>query len=107
MFAYQVCECSTSASPTAAAISRSIAERPQRGVGLGQPGRRRGRRARPASSRGDAEAVHVDVDDAAQLADEELDVHAGAAVDLGRVLPGQHRNPHAADPRPRPIARAR
>ncbi len=34
-----------------------------------------------------AEAVHVDVDQPAQLADEELDVHAGAAVDLRRILP--------------------
>ena len=41
-----------------------------------------------------AEAVHVDVDEAAQLTHEEVDVDAGAAVDLGRVLPGEDADPH-------------
>ena len=34
-----------------------------------------------------AEAVHLDVDEAGQLAGQEVDVDAGAAVDVGRVLP--------------------
>ncbi len=49
------------------------------------------RRSRPRR----AEAVHVDVDEPAQLLRQEVDVHAGAAVDLGRVLPCQHADAHA------------
>jgi hypothetical protein len=33
-----------------------------------------------------------DLDQASQLAHEILDVRAGAAVDLGRVLPGEKRD---------------
>ncbi len=47
-----------------------------------------------APSRRRAEAVHVDVDEAPQLTHEEVDVDAGAAVDLGRVLPGEDADPH-------------
>jgi hypothetical protein len=39
--------------------------------------------------------MHIDVDYPAQLAHEELDVHAGPAIYLGGVLATQHRNPHA------------
>ena len=39
-------------------------------------------------------AVHGHVFDAVELASEVLDVHAGAAVDLGRVLPREHGDPH-------------
>jgi hypothetical protein len=38
-----------------------------------------------------APAVHAKVDAAAKLAGEVLDVDAGAAVDVGRVLPRQQR----------------
>ncbi len=41
-----------------------------------------------------AEAVDVDVDELAQLADQELDVHPGPAVDVGRVLARQDRHSH-------------
>ena len=41
-----------------------------------------------------AEAVDVDVDEPGQLAGQEVDVDAGAAVDVGRVLPREHPDPH-------------
>ena len=41
-----------------------------------------------------AHAVDPDVDQAAQLPGEVLDVHAGTAVDLGRVLTGQQVDAH-------------
>ena len=75
------------------------AERAQREVRLGQPGRRVvGVHAGLVARR--SERVHLDIDDATQLADEELDVHSGAAVHLGGILTRQDGNPHAADPSP-------
>ncbi len=41
-----------------------------------------------------AEAGDLDVDQRAQLPDEEVHVDPGAAVDLRRELPGQQRNSH-------------
>jgi hypothetical protein len=40
------------------------------------------------------EAVHVHVGQLPQLADEELDVDAGSAVDIGWVLAGEHSDAH-------------
>ena len=48
----------------------------------------------PGSSARRAEAVHPDVGQPAQLAGEVLDVHPRAAVDLGRVLPGEQVDAH-------------
>src|SRR6478752_686317 len=74
-------------------------QRTQGGVRLGQFGRRPvGVHAWFGARR--AERVHVHLDDAAQLTDEELDVDPGAPVNLRRILPGQHRNAHERDPRP-------
>ena len=47
-----------------------------------------------APGRGGAEAVHVDVDELGQLPGQEVDVDAGPAVDVGRVLPREHPDPH-------------
>ena len=42
-----------------------------------------------------AEAEHVhEMTGRGKLAGEVFDMHAGAAVDIGRVFVGQHRNPH-------------
>ena len=49
------------------------------------------------------EAVHPDVDQAAQLSGEVLDVDAGPAVDLGRVLTGEEVDAHGVIVAP-PIA---
>jgi hypothetical protein len=38
--------------------------------------------------------VHVDLDEVTQLADQELDVNTGPAVDLGWVLASQDGNLH-------------
>jgi hypothetical protein len=43
-----------------------------------------------------AEAVHVDLDELTQVGDEEADVNAGAAVNLGRVLAGQQTDAHGS-----------
>ncbi len=43
---------------------------------------------------GVAEAVHLDVEEPAQLAGEVLDVHAGAPVDLRGVFAGEQRDSH-------------
>ncbi len=45
-----------------------------------------------------AEAVHLDVDQPAQLARQILDVHARAAVDLGRVFTGEEGDSHDQPP---------
>jgi hypothetical protein len=50
-------------------------------------------RARPVV----AEAVHVDVDESAQFADQVLDVDAGTAVNIGGELSGQNRGMHARE----------
>ena len=41
-------------------------------------------------------AVHGEIDQRRELARQVGDVHAGAAVHLGRVLAGQHRDPERA-----------
>ncbi len=93
--AYHVCECKMSASPVAAAIDRSVDIVSRAGfaptsssVGLGRCAKT------PGSSRGVAEAVHLDLDESPKLAGEVLDVHSGAAVDLGWVLAGEQRDSH-------------
>ncbi len=48
----------------------------------------------PGSVRVFPEAVHVDVDESAELAGQVLDVHAGPAVNLRWVLAGEQRNSH-------------
>ena len=86
--AYQVWLCTTSVPAQPAAISRSTpivrsaALAPARPAGSAYA-------VTPGSSRGRAEAVHPHVGEAAQVAGEVLHVHAGAAVDLRRVLAGQ------------------
>ncbi len=45
-----------------------------------------------------AEAVHLDVDETAQLTGQEVDVHAGPAVHVRRILPGQHSDAHGRRP---------
>ena len=97
MLAYQVCECTTSA--LAAADHLEVdAQGADRRVGLGQPGRVGvpGGAGLVALA---AEAVHARVDavHGAQRPDELGHVHAGAAVDLGRVLTGQHVDAHVAN----------
>ena len=42
-----------------------------------------------------AEAMHVDVDDLAQFAHQELDVDSGPAVHLRGVLPSQQVHPES------------
>ena len=77
--------------PTAAAIARSTASVCSAALAPASP-------AGTACAIGvlarRAEAVHVDVDQPAQLPDQELDVDAGTAVDVGRKLPGQHSHSH-------------
>ena len=48
-----------------------------------------------------AHAVHVDVGQLDQLADQEVDVDAGTAVDVGRILAGEDADAHEADRRRR------
>ena len=48
----------------------------------------------PSSGAGVAEAMHLDVDQPAKFAGEVLDVHAGSAIDLGRVLAREEGNSH-------------
>ena len=90
--AYQVWEWTRSQPADAGGHRQVGGEDAQRRVGAGEPrvvlGVGGGARPRRA------QAVHVDVDEPAQLADEEVDVHAGAAVDVGRVLPGEDADPH-------------
>ncbi len=68
-------------------------QRAQRGVGAGE---HRvvlgvGDRARPRL----AHAVHLDVGQLDELANEEVDVHAGTPVHVGRVLAGEDADAHA------------
>ena len=73
MLAYQVCECTRSAPPRAAAIARSTPKRAAApALALGERRVRLGRRWRLGAV--GAEAVDVDVDQLAQLADQEVDV---------------------------------
>jgi hypothetical protein len=41
--------------------------------------------------------VHLEVDQPGEIAGQVLDVHAGAAVDLGRVLTTQQGDAHGTD----------
>ena len=89
-----MCECTRSTpSPTAAVIARSAERTRSAGLAPSSRGSFSGVRVRALARL--AHAVHVDVDEAAQLADEEVDVHPGTAVHLGRVLAGQDRGAHA------------
>ena len=97
MFAYQVCECTTSAPSHPAAIARSVPSVRSAGLAPTSAGRhavRRDARLVPRCPH----ALDPDVDQPAQLAGEVLDVHARTAVDLGRVLPGEQVDAHATDP---------
>ena len=79
MLAYQVCECTRSRPAHAAAIATSVERMCKAGLAVesGCPlGERRG-----AVSLG-AHAEHVEVDQLAQMPAEEVDVDAGAAVDV-------------------------
>ena len=94
MLAYQVCECSSSTLPVAATIDRSTDSVVSAGFDAGQVGRRpMADRAGPVV----AEAVHVDVDQLAQLADQVLDVNTGPSVDVGREFSGQDRGMHVGN----------
>ena len=84
------------ASPTPAAIDRSAERIRSAALAPVEPRVVLGVRGRALARL--AHAVHVDVDEPAQLADEEVDVHPGAAVDVGRVLPGEDRGSHGVEP---------
>ena len=95
MFAYQVCECSrcrrcrsrpTIDRSTDSVVSAALA--PARSAG--RPVRRTAPRAVVA------EAVHVDVDQLAELADQVVDVDPRPAVDVRREFSGQDRGMHDA-----------
>ena len=101
-FAYHVWLWTTSA-PSAPGRHRQVdRHRAQRGAGAAPwpSSASHARWARPAasppSSRSAPQQCTVDVDEPRELAREVLDVHAGAAVDLRRVLAGQQRDPHHA-----------
>ena len=107
-FAYQVWLWTTSA-PSRAGRHREVdRHRPQRGEVrrlAAERVPRRGRRAtggrapRPVG----APAVDVDVDELRELAREVLDVHAGAAVDVRRVLAREEGDPHVRPRRRSPL----
>ena len=86
MLAYQVWECTSRTAPRPAAISTSVPQRLQRRVGRGQRGRGRVG-VHVGSSRGRAEAVHVDVD--------ELVAARGPGT---RRAPRRRRRPRAGTP---------
>ena len=90
-FAYQVCECTSEAPPRSAAIARSA------DIAWSAGSRRlelvHGRNAERVRAVG-AHAAHLELDQLAKLAREVLDVHAGAAVDLRRILPGHQDGLH-------------
>jgi hypothetical protein len=67
-------------------------EDPQRRIGTGQARVVLGVRRRTGARL--AEAVHVDVDELGQLTRQQLDVDAGTAVHVGRVLPREHPDAH-------------
>ena len=69
------------------------AERLKRGVGAGKL-RRHGVRASARLVTGGAEGAHPHIDAPSQCRDEFGHVHTGPAVDLRRVLPGDHVHPH-------------
>ncbi len=101
-FAYQVWLWTRSASPTAAAIARSIESvcerrRVRRVTRERVPGAvGDGARHEVAGPVG-APAVHRELDEPRQLAREVLDVDARAAVHVGRVLPREQRDPQRVD----------
>ena len=95
-FAYQVWLWTRSASPVPAAIVRSIdiaRSAASSGAGAGQ---RVPRLVADGAGAVGAPGVDVDLDQVAQLARQVLDVHAGPAVDVRRVLAREERGPHAA-----------
>ena len=103
MLAYQVWECTRSVPAQPPAIARSTPR--VRSAALARPSSARSAYAvdaRLVARR--AEGVHPDVEVVAraQRPDQLGDVHPGAAVDLRRVLLGQHVDAHDAEPSPRP-----
>ena len=94
MLAYQVCEWTMSQVPVWSAIVRSAASVRSAGVGPLQQrivlGVRDRARARIAH------AVHLDLCELHELAYEEVDMHAGASVDVRWVLPGEDADAHVA-----------
>ena len=80
----------------AAAIARSAEKMRSAGLAISRRGSssEKAVASGPSGARGRA----LDIDQLAQLADEEVDVHAGTAVDLRRVLPRHHGHPHARRP---------
>ena len=68
-------------------------QRPQRRVGVDE--QRVVLRVGGGARAGVAHAVHVDVGELHQLTHEEVDVDAGAAVDIGRILAGQDPDAHS------------
>ena len=67
-------------------------QRSQRGVGVDE--HRVVFRMGDGARAGVTHAVHVDVGELHQLTDEEVDVDAGATVDVGRILAGQDPDAH-------------
>ena len=98
-FAYHVCECTRSASPVAAAIERSVDIVSSAAFA---PTLEQGRVRQVRDDAGlvarVAEAVHIDVDQPAKFAGQVLDVNAGAAVHVRRVLAGEEGDTHDGNP---------
>ena len=95
MLAYQVCECATS-EPVDAGRHRDIGREDVQGrVGLGEAAVLLGERQRVGAL--GAHAEHLEVDQLAQMAGQEVDMDSGTAVDLGRVLTGQQAHAHDAN----------
>ena len=91
MFAYQVCECSNSTLPVAATIDRST----DSVVSAGFAPVRSGAGRWPAGAGPViAEAMHVDVDQLAEFADQVFDMNTGPSVDIRREFTGQDRGMH-------------
>ena len=93
MLAYQVCECSDVGAGRARRPSpgrrRASAARRWRPARSGGHGVRRRRPARGSPKQCTSTSIEL-----AQLADQVLDVHPGAAVDVRRVLAGQRSDAH-------------
>ena len=83
-----MCEWTKSTWGMAATMERSAAEHPESGVGAFRIVLRV--RGRPFARL--AHALNIDIDQLAQLRHQLGDVHTGAAVDRGGILPGQQRD---------------
>ena len=91
MLAYQVCECSSSTLPVAATIDRSTDSVVSAGFA---PARSGSGRWPCAAGPVVAEAMHVDIDQFAEFADQVFDVNTGPSVDVRREFSGQDRGMH-------------